>query len=91
MRDFIYEDYLNLFDTWDTSEDIFMLSNLFNISKVSLSIKISDIIIAKVYDFKNHKQIRPLNQNEKNIFRFNPLTIFSSIDNYLQFSGIVLK
>ena len=51
MRDFIYEDYLNLFDTWDTSEDIFMLSNLFNISKVSLSIKISDIIIAKVYDF----------------------------------------
>ena len=87
MRDFIYEDYLNLFDTWDTSEDIFMLSN----SKVSLSIKISDIIIAKVYDFKNHKQIRPLNQNEKNILRFNPLTIFSSIDNYLQFSGIVLK
>lgn len=91
MRDFIYEDYLNLFDTWDTSEDIFILSNLFNISKVSLSIKISNMIIQKVYDFKNHKQIRQLNKNEKNILKFNPSTIFSSIDNYLQFNGIVLK
>lgn len=91
MRDLIYEDYLKLFDTWDTSEDIFMLSKLFNISKVSLSIRISKMIIEKVYDFKNHVQIRRLNKNEKNILKFNPSTVFSSIDDYLQFDGIVLK
>ncbi len=93
MNEFIYEDYLKLFEDYENktlSEDAKKLSFLFDIFQKELSLKLSKIILSKVINEKGI-QVRNLIDLEKRIFMFNPSTLINYNDNTIQYNGIKLK
>ncbi len=93
MNEFIYEDYLKLFEDYENktlSEDAKKLSFLFDIFQKESSLKLSKIILSKVINEKGI-QVRNLIDLEKRIFMFNPSTLINYNDNTIQYNGIKLK
>lgn len=93
-KEIYYEDFLNLFNSIDSENDLKIsekkaLISLFSITKTDIAQKLSKFILFELFD-RNGRQIRKINERETEILKF-CRSFISEDSNTVNYNSIIIE